>query len=125
MAKKVNVMVSSVFLKVDSKHRVLENDLAFVLYDIQPASKGHMLIIPKRVFADFFEATAEELLAFYDLMGQGRRLLTDLYNPQGFNIGVNIGEVAGQTVMHAHMHLIPRYQGGSLEQSEHIEGLIH
>lgn len=117
--------VPSVFLKVDPKYRVLENDLVFALYDINPASEGHTLIIPKRQFSSFFEATPDEVVAIYDLLQKTKKVLVEKFNPDGFNIGVNVGEVAGQTVMHAHMHLIPRYKNKSLEKNEHIQKIVH
>ncbi len=70
-----------------------------------------MLIIPKRHFADFFEATDEEILAINDLLHKAKKLLQEKYKPDGFNIGVNIGYDAGQTIFHLHVHLIPRYKG--------------
>ena len=76
-----------------------------------PVSPGHTLIIPKRHIASLFEATEEERAALFDLLGVMReRLLLEQY-PDGFNIGINDGEAAGQTVMHLHIHLIPRYIG--------------
>jgi diadenosine tetraphosphate (Ap4A) HIT family hydrolase len=115
--------VESIFLNVDSKHRVVENDLAFALYDIHPVSKGHLLIIPKRVFMDFFEASPEEVQAIHELLVRGRDLLMERYQPDGFNIGVNVGGIAGQTVWHAHVHLIPRYRNQPSVDREVVEGL--
>lgn len=112
----------SVFLKV--KDRVLENELSFALYDINPASKGHMLIIPKRQFASFFDCTDEELTTLYSLLKEAKELLNDKYQPAGFNVGVNIGESAGQTVPHAHIHLIPRYEDEKLEATAHTGGSV-
>jgi len=89
----------------------LENDLALAFFDSYPVNEGHMLIIPKRHFADFFEATDEEILAINDLLHKAKKLLEEKYKPDGFNIGVNIGYDAGQTIFHLHVHLIPRYKG--------------
>jgi len=76
-----------------------------------PVSRGHCLIIPKRHFSSMFEATAEERSALWDLVEKTRQHLLSEYGPDGFNIGINDGEAAGQTVMHLHIHLIPRYSG--------------
>jgi len=114
----------SVFLKVDPKYRVLENDLAFALNDINPVSKGHMLFIPKRQFSCFFECTDAELIALYDLIKGAKKLLDEEHHPDGYNVGVNIGPVAGQTVFHAHIHLIPRYKDESLEDTKHVKGIV-
>ena len=90
--------------------KVLENDLAYILYDIKPITKGHMLIISKRHLTTIFEATNDELVAVFDLVKKGRDLLTKEHKPDGFNIAANCGKAAGQIVMHAHLHLLPRYE---------------
>lgn len=97
---------------IDSKDRfVAENELAFAIYDAFPVNEGHVLVIPKRHFRSFFEATKAEVAAIYDLLHEARALLEVRLKPDGYNVGVNIGEAAGQTVMHLHVHLIPRYRG--------------
>ena len=89
--------------------KVLENDLAYSLYDIKPLSKGHMLFIPKRHHATIFESTPKEIDAVFALINQAKKILEKEHNPTGYNIQVNCGASAGQIVMHAHVHLIPRY----------------
>ena len=91
--------------------KVLENELAYALYDINPISKGHMLIIPKRHHATVFESTPDEIKAVFELTQQAKALISKEHDPDGFNIVANCGEVAGQVVMHAHVHLLPRYKG--------------
>lgn len=103
---------------------ILENDLAFVVYDIQPVSKGHMLIIPKRHVETFFDASREEIVACLDLMEHAKVLLDNEYKPDGYNIGINVGAVAGQTVMHLHIHLIPRYNGDQKDPRGGIRSVI-
>jgi diadenosine tetraphosphate (Ap4A) HIT family hydrolase len=76
-----------------------------------PISSGHALIIPKRHIASLFDATREEREALFDLLEHVKTELMERYNPDGFNIGINDGTAAGQTVMHLHIHLIPRYSG--------------
>ena len=90
---------------------VLANDHALAVYDGFPVTPGHSLIIPKRHISSFFEATKEEQAALLDLVTRMRELLVTERKPDGFNIGVNDGAAAGQTVMHLHIHLIPRYLG--------------
>ena len=90
---------------------ILSNDHAIAIYDGYPVSLGHCLIIPKRHIASFFEVTREEQVALLDLLDEMQNILVKERNPDGFNIGVNVGEAAGQTVMHLHIHLIPRYEG--------------
>jgi diadenosine tetraphosphate (Ap4A) HIT family hydrolase len=89
----------------------MSNDYAVAIRDGFPVSEGHTLIIPKRHIGSLFEATAEEQAALFDLLGFARQQLLEELKPDGFNIGINDGSAAGQTVMHLHIHLIPRYAG--------------
>ena len=91
--------------------KVLENDLAYGLYDIKPVSQGHMLLIPKRHYQTMFESTPKEVEAIFELAQEAKVLLIKEYQPDGFNIFANCGEAAGQIVMHAHLHVLPRYKG--------------
>ena len=92
------------------KEKIVENSHAYAVYDGYPVSKGHALVIPKREVAEIFDLNNEEYSSCFDLVKKVRDLLTKKYNPDGFNIGVNCGESAGQTVFHAHIHIIPRYK---------------
>jgi diadenosine tetraphosphate (Ap4A) HIT family hydrolase len=103
---------------------VLQNGLAFAVYDKFPVAQGHMLLIPRRHVADWFETSAEERRDMLALADEARaRLIRDL-NPDGFNLGVNVGEAAGQTVFHVHLHLIPRYKGDSANPRGGVRGVI-
>jgi diadenosine tetraphosphate (Ap4A) HIT family hydrolase len=88
-----------------------ENASAFALRDLYPVSKGHTLIVPKRAVASFFELTEQEIVDCWRLLEREKKKLKDELSPDGFNVGINDGAAAGQTVFHAHMHLIPRYRG--------------
>lgn len=99
------------FCTLDSSRIIASNDHAVAILDGFPVSKGHTLIIPKRHIASLFEATVEEQTALLELLAQARQQLQDDLKPDGFNIGINDGSAAGQTVMHLHIHLIPRYAG--------------
>lgn len=90
---------------------VAQNDLAVAVRDLEPVSRGHTLVIPKRHCTSFFELTEEEASACYALLRNERVALVRECRPDGFNVGVNDGAAAGQSVAHAHVHLIPRYQG--------------
>jgi diadenosine tetraphosphate (Ap4A) HIT family hydrolase len=94
-----------------NKNYITENELAFAIYDAFPVNKGHVLVMPKRHFVNFFDATTEEIMAFNDLLQKVKDLLDEELKPDGYNIGINIGEAAGQTIFHLHIHLIPRYNG--------------
>jgi len=99
------------FCNPEASRITLTNAHALAISDAYPVALGHTLIIPKRHVASFFETTREEQSAMFDLLDKTRRLLLNERNPDGFNIGINDGTAAGQTVMHLHIHLIPRYQG--------------
>jgi diadenosine tetraphosphate (Ap4A) HIT family hydrolase len=89
-----------------------ENDLAYASYDTYPVSELHCLIIPKRHVIDYFELTNEELVACNDLIKIIKEeILIKDKNVKAFNIGTNAGKIAGQSIMHCHIHLIPRREG--------------
>lgn len=87
------------------------NSLAHTRLDGFPVSKGHLLIIPNRHAADWFDLTSAEQQAIMELVERGKRWLEERYQPDGYNIGMNCGAAAGQTISHMHCHLIPRYAG--------------
>ena len=90
----------------------LRNAVAYALWDAFPVTRMHSLIIPSRHAQDYFSLTAEELLACDNLLRKASEMLrSDDSSIEGFNIGVNNGGVAGQTVFHCHFHLIPRRTG--------------
>lgn len=104
---------------------LLENDLAFVILDKFPVSKGHSLIIPKRHFPEYFEITPEELQAVHDLILERKaQLLKQDSTITGFNIGINNGRTAGQTIMHLHLHLIPRRKNDTKDPTGGVRGVI-
>lgn len=88
-----------------------ENALAYVRYDSNSLSRGHVLVIPKRHVANFFDLTPEEQSAVLALLNDAQKALQERHAPDGYNIGVNIGKAGGQSRMHVHVHLIPRYTG--------------
>ena len=90
---------------------ICENGLAKAFYDKFPVNKGHVLIVPKRHVADFFGATPGEMAAINDLISRVKAILDERFHPDGYNIGVNVGAAAGQTIFHLHLHVIPRYRG--------------
>jgi len=90
---------------------VLQNALAYVRYDNHALSRGHVLVVPKRHVASFFDMSTDEQIAVLQLLGQAQRHLQLTFSPDGYNIGVNVGAAAGQSRMHVHVHLIPRYVG--------------
>ncbi|MBK6504847.1 MAG: HIT family protein [Ignavibacteria bacterium] len=100
---------SCVFCNIFTEKIIFQNDYAFVVPDKFPQSKGHLLIIPKRHVTTYFDLTAEEKGAMLNLLDQAKIYTDDYHFPNGYNVLINAGEAAGQIVMHAHIHLIPRY----------------
>lgn len=103
---------------------VLANDLCYARYDKFPVNPGHLLLIPFRHVAGFFEATDEEQAALLTLVREAKRLLDERFHPDGYNIGVNVGTAAGQSVMHLHVHVIPRYAGDMEDPRGGVRGVI-
>jgi diadenosine tetraphosphate (Ap4A) HIT family hydrolase len=89
----------------------LEQELAYSARDTYAVSPGHTLVIPRRHVASFFDLTSEEVTACMGLIAEERVRLDKEFSPDGYNIGVNVGPAAGQSIFHVHIHIIPRYQG--------------
>ena len=93
-------------------HTVLaESELSVAVLDSFPVSKGHALIVPRRHAVTIWEMTPDEYADAFMLVREVKEVLQKKFEPQGFNVGVNCGEAAGQSVFHAHVHVIPRYTG--------------
>ncbi len=89
----------------------LQKELAYSARDTYAVNPGHTLIIPRRHVASFFDLTPEEINACMELIIEERKLLDEEFQPDGYNIGVNVGQAAGQSIFHVHIHVIPRYEG--------------
>ena len=114
--------IKSPFL--DGRNKILENKVGFVVEDNFEVSKGHLLIIPFRIYSDYFHSTPEEFAGLNDLLVEAKKYLQEKFSPDGFNIGINVGKVSGQTVMHTHIHLIPRYKGDVSDPRGGVRGVI-
>ncbi len=101
-----------------------ENALAYARYDNNSLSRGHVLVIPKRHVANFFEMTVEEQSAVLALLREAQASIQRQHAPDGYNIGVNIGKAGGQSRMHVHVHLIPRYAGDVQDPSGGIRCVL-
>jgi len=88
-----------------------QNELAYARLENNPLSRGHVIVVPRRHVADFFEMTAAEQAALLELLNEVHRLVQERHSPDGYNVGVNVGKAAGQSRLHVHVHLIPRYSG--------------
>jgi diadenosine tetraphosphate (Ap4A) HIT family hydrolase len=108
----------------DPSQAVLQNGLSFALIDKFPVAPGHMLLIPRRHVRDWFDTTVEERRDLLALADEARARLIRERRPDGFNLGVNVGEAAGQTVFHVHLHLIPRYKGDVSNPRGGVRGVI-
>lgn len=103
--------LSCPFCDLPSERVLRASELCLAFGDAYPVSPGHTLIIPKRHVASFFDLTGDERGELFSLLQRCRDDIAASNKPAGFNIGVNDGAAAGQTVMHVHIHLIPRYSG--------------
>jgi len=113
------------FCHPDRTRQVAENGTVFAVKDKYPVAKGHLLIIPRRHTPDFFTMTSEEKRDADNLIKFLReKILNEDPTVLGFNVGINCGEVAGQTIMHAHIHLIPRRKGDTPIPKGGVRGVI-
>ena len=96
---------------INKKDFTLENEYAIARFDDFPVNRGHLEIVPKRHIKDWWETNDKERKAIFDLLDKAKELIDSKYQPDGYNIGMNLGESAGQSVMHLHVHLISRYNG--------------
>ena len=103
--------MSCFFCNLDPSRIVDSNDQCIVVRDGFPISQGHTLVIPKRHVNSFFHLSTEERRDIMALLDSAKRKLDAEYHPDSYNLGINDGPAAGQTVPHVHVHLIPRYEG--------------
>jgi diadenosine tetraphosphate (Ap4A) HIT family hydrolase len=99
-----------IFCRID-RPLIAETKLSIAFLDGFPVSSGHSLVIPKRHVVSLWEMNDDEYTDAFDLVRRVKDILQEKFPPQGFNVGVNCGEAAGQSVFHAHIHIIPRYTG--------------
>lgn len=103
-------MKDCIFCNFDNLNILATNNLFFVKMDDNPVSPGHALIIPKKHLISFFDMETDELNNLFELIKETKKILNEKFKPDGYNIGVNQGKAAGQTLEHLHIHLIPRYK---------------
>ena len=101
----------SVFSKINEDRKIFSSENFFMIYDGYPVSPGHILIISKEEKLDFFSLSDIEKKELSSLIDVAKNIIEKDRKPDGYNIGMNCGEAAGQTVMHFHCHVIPRYFG--------------
>ncbi len=103
---------------------ILESAQAYSIFDKYPVNPGHALIIPKRHISDYFELSFKEQSSCIFMLNEVKKEIYKRFKPDGFNVGINIGEIAGQTVPHVHIHLIPRYSGDVDDPIGGVRGVI-
>ena len=113
------------FCNLENNKKIIDGKLAFVIKDDFPVTKHHSLIIPKRHFESFFDVTDNELLEINELLKIRKTQISgEDSTVQGFNVGINIGLVAGQSIFHLHVHLIPRRKGDVISPKGGVRGII-
>ena len=108
----------------DRKDAIACNAHAYMVYDLNPVTPGHLLVVTVRHVADFFATTPVEREAMLQLVDAAKILLDASRAPSGYTIGMNVGAVAGQTIMHMHVHVIPRYPGDTPNPRGGVRGVI-
>jgi diadenosine tetraphosphate (Ap4A) HIT family hydrolase len=112
------------FCSPSEDEMIIKDRLCYSRWDKFPVSKGHILIIPFRHVSSYFDTTHDEKKSIAKLIEACKKILDQQFSPDGYNIGVNVGEPAGQTVMHCHIHIIPRYIGDIENPRGGVRGVI-
>ena len=121
---KGNTEISPFLIGDETRELLVETATAFSFYDKFPVSKGHALIVPKRLVSNYFDLTLKEQMACWIVVNEVKKILQAKYNPDGFNVGINVNADAGQTIWHAHIHVIPRYEGDVENPRGGVRGVI-
>jgi diadenosine tetraphosphate (Ap4A) HIT family hydrolase len=103
---------------------IIENEYWVSVYDKYPVNKGHILIIPRRHYHDYFDSNKSELDSYNDILFKIKEFLTKEYHPNGFNVGFNVNREGGQTIFHTHIHVIPRYTDDTPNPEGGVRGVI-
>ena len=120
----MNENVKCPFCDIDYMKTWCENSDAVAILDEFPVSRGHTLVVPRRHVSNYFELTEKEQMNMWILVNKVKGFLDSFYEPDGYNVGINIGETAGQSVPHVHIHIIPRYKGDVANPRGGVRGVI-
>jgi len=113
------------FCNASPNRRILiEGKYGFAALDRHPVNDGHFLVIPYRHFPSYFDISDEECEELWSLVAEGKKLIDEKHSPDGYNIGINVGESAGQSVPHLHIHVIPRYKGDVENPKGGVRGVV-
>jgi diadenosine tetraphosphate (Ap4A) HIT family hydrolase len=121
---KGNIGLSPFLIGDETRELIVETATVFSFYDKFPVSKGHSLIVPKKLVSNYFDLTLKEQTACWIVANKVKSILQEKFNPDGFNIGINVNAEAGQTIWHSHIHIIPRYKGDVENPRGGIRGVI-
>ena len=99
------------FCKQSTERLIVSGEFGFATWDRHPVNDGHFLVIPHRHFANYFDINDQERDELWRLVEAGQKIVEEKHRPDGYNIGINVGHWAGQSIHHLHIHVIPRYQG--------------
>jgi diadenosine tetraphosphate (Ap4A) HIT family hydrolase len=121
---KGNVRLSPFLDGTETRDLIVETATVFSFYDKFPVSKGHALVVPKRLVSNYFDLTLKEQMACWIVANKVKTILQEKHHPDGFNIGINVNAEAGQTVWHAHIHIIPRYKGDVENPRGGVRGVV-
>ena len=116
--------MNCIFCNIEKEKIILESEYSIAFYDNYPVNLGHTLIIPKRHVSNHFELSKNEKNDIWELVDKLKIIIDKKHSPNGYNIGINIGKSAGQTIFHSHIHLIPRYNGDVSNPKGGVRGVI-
>lgn len=116
--------ISPFLIGEENRELIVETATVFSFYDKFPVSEGHSLVVPKRLVSNYFDLTLKEQTACWIVVNKVKAILQEKFKPDGFNVGININEEAGQTIPHCHIHVIPRYKGDVENPRGGIRGVI-
>lgn len=112
------------FCNLEESRIIAQNDLVMAFYDGFPVNPGHTLVVPMRHVANYFDLKSEEKKALWEMADYCKTILDNHFTPSGYNIGINIGVTAGQSIPHVHLHLIPRYNDDTPNPRGGVRGVI-
>lgn len=112
------------FCEPDKQNIIMETNMARAVWDQYPVSPGHILIVPKQHIGNYFQLPRDIVIAMWDMVEACKQILDETHRPDGYNIGINCGEAAGQSVPHVHIHIIPRYKGDVENPRGGVRGVI-
>ena len=122
--KFIQIVKGKMCIRDRPRELIYESGTAFSFYDKFPVSLGHALILPKRLISNYFDLSIKEQMACWIMVNKVKGFLLNRFNPDGFNIGINIQETAGQSVPHCHIHVMPRYFGDVESPRGGVRGVI-